>query len=78
MEDVLKDVQTYADRALEDEKLQMQGIFVDETPNLYTPKTKQYLDTINGIAWKSARIGGERLVSQKLASDPILELTCSR
>ncbi|KAH5152874.1 hypothetical protein HBH69_134320 [Parastagonospora nodorum] len=62
IEDVLKDVQTYADRALEDEKLQMQGIFVDETPNLYTPKTKQYLDTINSVAWKNARIGGERLM----------------
>lgn len=78
IEGVLQDIQTYADRSLEDGKCQVQGIFVDETPNLYTPKTKQYLDTVNTVAWKSAHIGGERLVSPSPAANFVLELTCSR
>jgi hypothetical protein len=78
IEGVLQDIRTYADRSLEDEKFQVQGVFVDETPNLYTLKTKQYLDTLNSVAWKSAHMGGERLVSLNPAANSVLELTCSR
>jgi hypothetical protein len=63
IDEVLGDIQTYADRSYENETLQVQGIFVDETVNLYTPEAKQYLDSVDNVQWTNEGIGGKRLVS---------------
>jgi hypothetical protein len=46
---VFEDIQAYANRPGDHgiPALQMQGIFVDETPNLYSPHTKQYLEGLD-------------------------------
>jgi hypothetical protein len=59
---VYNDIQTYDNRSYENETLQIQGIFIDETVNQYTLEAKQYLDSINEIGWANEGIGGERLV----------------
>jgi Spherulation-specific family 4 len=44
--------------------LGVQGIFFDETPNLYSPHVAGYLDAVNQTVKKSTGIGGRRLVRQ--------------
>jgi hypothetical protein len=62
--DLIKDVETYAARSNDDsfQGLEVQGIFIDETVNLYSPKVKQYLDGIDEKIKANDGIGGDRLV----------------
>ncbi|KAL5117886.1 hypothetical protein ACEQ8H_004204 [Pleosporales sp. CAS-2024a] len=59
---VFQDIQAYANRSYDNETLQIQGVFVDETVNQYTPTVKTYLDSIDNMGWKNEGIGGERLM----------------
>ena len=47
VQDVLEDIETYGRRAREDDRLRVEGIFVDETVNLYSEEAKKYLDAID-------------------------------
>ncbi|OAG20231.1 hypothetical protein CC77DRAFT_989826 [Alternaria alternata] len=47
VQDVLEDIETYRRRAREDDRLRVEGIFVDETVNLYSEEAKKYLDAID-------------------------------
>jgi hypothetical protein len=64
LDNVFEDIQTYAIRPEDDSisALEMQGIFVDETPNLYSPRTKQYLDDIDKSVKAIKGFGVPRLV----------------
>jgi hypothetical protein len=64
IDEVFKDIKKYADRSKQNKKLQIQGVFVDETTNLYTPDVKQYLDSVDNMVWTNQGIGGKRLVSR--------------
>ncbi|KAH8724894.1 Spherulation-specific family 4 [Phaeosphaeriaceae sp. PMI808] len=61
--DVLQDVRTYATRPKDNSnaKLEIQGIFVDETVNLYSPHSKQYLDDIDRTVKTDTGIGGNKI-----------------
>jgi hypothetical protein len=61
---LVKDIETYAARSSDDsfQGLQVQGIFIDETVNLYSPKVKQYLDGIDEKIKTNDGIGGDRIV----------------
>jgi hypothetical protein len=64
IDDVCEDVEAYANRSLDGVPgLEVQGIFVDETTNLYSSKVKRYLDEIDGKVKTTEGIGGERIVS---------------
>lgn len=65
LEDVFEDIDTYAVRA-EDVAfpgLGLQGVFVDETVNLYSEDAKKYLDQVDQKVKKSQGIAGRKLVS---------------
>jgi hypothetical protein len=64
IEDVLKDIKIYADRPQKDcrDTLKVQGIFVDETVNLYSPKAAQYLRRIDDEVKANDGISGDRIV----------------
>jgi hypothetical protein len=61
---VFEDIQAYANLPTDDNNsaLEMQGIFVDETPNLYSPHTKEYLEDIDKSVKAVKGIGAPRLV----------------
>lgn len=61
---VYEDIQAYAERSRQilHPGLQVQGIFVDETVNLYSEKWKEYLDAIDRIVKSSDGIAGNRIV----------------
>jgi hypothetical protein len=64
IEDVFQDIKTYAKWPKNEHliKLEVQGIFVDETVNLYSPQAKQYLRRIDDEVKTSEGIGGNRIV----------------
>jgi hypothetical protein len=64
VENVLRDIKTYGDRHKDEplNGLQIQGIFVDETVNLYSPKVAQYLGRIDEEIKANDGIGGDRIV----------------
>lgn len=66
VEDVFQDVDTYAARGRDQTHpgLGMQGIFVDETPNLYTEHTKEHLDAIDRMVKGCHGIEGSRVVGR--------------
>jgi hypothetical protein len=66
VEDVFQDIKTYADRPGKEalKGLEVQGIFVDETVNLYSPQAKQYLRRIDDEVKASEGIGGDRIVGR--------------
>lgn len=66
VEDIFEDIETYAKRSNDAEHggLGVQGVFLDETTNLYTEETKQYLDAIDQKAKGTGGIIGHRFVSQ--------------
>ncbi|KAG9194725.1 hypothetical protein G6011_04760 [Alternaria panax] len=47
IQDVLEDIETYHRRSEQDDRLSVDGIFVDETVNLYSEEAKKYLDAID-------------------------------
>lgn len=62
---MFEDIDTYAVRA-EDVAfpgLGLQGVFVDETVNLYSEDAKKYLDQVDQKVKKSQGIAGRKLVS---------------
>ncbi|KAH7398536.1 Spherulation-specific family 4 [Pyrenochaeta sp. MPI-SDFR-AT-0127] len=62
-DDVFLDIQTYAERGKGWlSVLGVQGIFVDETVNLYSEKMKGYLDAIDQQVKKSEGIVGNKIV----------------
>lgn len=58
------DIATYAGwpKNVKHPGLGVDGIFFDETPNLYTEEVKTYLDAITKHVKKSTGILGDRLV----------------
>ncbi|KAF2788862.1 hypothetical protein K505DRAFT_285346 [Melanomma pulvis-pyrius CBS 109.77] len=64
MADVLGDVATYAgwSKSFETSGLGVQGIFFDETPNLFSEQVKIYLDTITKLVKDSHGLLGNRTV----------------
>jgi hypothetical protein len=63
--EVLKDVKSYGAWS-EDEKwpgLGVEGIFFDETPNVYSEESKTYLDAITKAVKDNTGILGHKLVS---------------
>jgi hypothetical protein len=65
LKDVLEDIETYAERGRIHKGLRVNGIFVDETVNLYSKEAKAYLDAIDRKVEDSIGVDGSRL-----ASDP--------
>jgi hypothetical protein len=66
LEDVCDDIQVYADRGKDRSSgLQVQGIFLDETTNLYSPPVKQYLDQIDDKVRGTDGIAGEKIVRRR-------------
>lgn len=62
--DVFDDIETYAKRVDSGPGgLQVEGIFVDETTNVYSSQAKEYLDQIDSKVKLVGGIGGSRLVS---------------
>jgi hypothetical protein len=64
LEDVLEDIETYAKRGRQEESLKVDGIFVDETVNLYSKEAKAYLDAIDEKVGESIRVDRRRLASR--------------
>jgi hypothetical protein len=64
IENVLRDIKTYSDRPKKECRngLEIQGIFVDETVNLYSAKAAEYLRKIDDEIKASDGIGGDRKV----------------
>lgn len=64
IEEVFQDIETYAERSenIVHSGLELQGIFVDETVNLYSDEAKQYLDRIDEKVKESSGIGGNKQV----------------
>ncbi|KAF2129325.1 hypothetical protein P153DRAFT_396608 [Dothidotthia symphoricarpi CBS 119687] len=64
VEDISQDVDTYAIRATDRNYpgLEMNGIFVDETPNLYSNTTKAHLDAIDQKVKGCPGIQSDRIV----------------
>ncbi|KAI8942630.1 hypothetical protein NX059_000684 [Plenodomus lindquistii] len=58
--DVLEDIETYASRAVELSHA-LQGIFIDETVNLYTKAVKGYLDDIDRKVHSTKALGANPL-----------------
>jgi hypothetical protein len=61
--DVLEDIETYAERGRQDESLKVDGIFVDETVNLYSKEAKAYLDAIDRKVEDIIGVDGRRIAS---------------
>ncbi|KAH9882104.1 hypothetical protein J1614_001276 [Plenodomus biglobosus] len=61
---LLEDIETYASRCTGENGtgLGLQGIFVDETVNLYTIAAKEYLDEIDKKVQSLEGLGGNRMV----------------
>ena len=62
LEGVLEDIETYAERGRADDGLKVDGIFVDESVNLYSEEAKSYLDAIDRKVGNSIGTTGNRLV----------------
>lgn len=60
--DICKDIDVYAHRGRETEGLQVEGIFVDETVNLYSKEAKRYLDGIDEKVHCGDSFPGKRMV----------------
>lgn len=66
--EVFRDLAKYAGWAKHptQSNLGLQGIFVDETPNLYSSSKASYLDAVSQYIKSSAGISGKRLVSLRM------------
>lgn len=64
IEDVFRDIDRYADWSRDKRfpGLGVNGIFFDETPNLYDEDVKLYLDGVTGKGKSTEGILGDRLV----------------
>lgn len=60
--DICSDICAYAERGRQDAKLKVEGVFVDETVNLYSKEMKRYLDGIDERVKREDAFGGEGLV----------------
>jgi hypothetical protein len=63
LQDVLEDIETYDRRGREDIRYRVDGIFLDETVNLYSEEAKRYLDTVDRRARDLMGLAGRELVS---------------
>jgi hypothetical protein len=61
--DLCGDIETYDRRGREDSKCRVDGIFIDETVNLYSEEAKRYLDSVDHAASTLLGVAGKRLVS---------------
>jgi hypothetical protein len=68
LKDVLEDIETYAERGQQDGILKLDGIFVDETVNLYTKEARGYLDAIDRKVEENIGVDGRRLASHPFIS----------
>jgi hypothetical protein len=62
LEETLEDIETYAGRGRKDDGARVDGIFVDETVNIYSKEAKLYLDAIDRKVEESIGVAGNRLV----------------
>ena len=63
IDDVCDDIQRYGSRSRGSVAgLEVQGIFLDETTNLYSSRVKSYLDEIDEKVKAMVGIGGDRIV----------------
>jgi hypothetical protein len=63
IEHVFDEIKAYADRCRDEPTgLGVQGIFLDETTNLFSPEVKQYLDQIDDKVKRINGIGGDKIV----------------
>lgn len=69
--EVFRDVAKYSGWAQHPtlSSLGLHGIFLDETPNLYSPTKAAYLDTVSQYIKSSAGILGDQLVSSQISID---------
>lgn len=63
VQNVLEDIGTYDRRGGEDDRLRVDGIFIDETVNLYSEEAKRYLDAIDCRARTLIGVAERRTVS---------------
>jgi hypothetical protein len=63
VQDVLDDIESYDRRGREDSKYRVDGIFLDETVNLYSEEAKGYLDTVDRRAQVLAGVAKRRMAS---------------
>jgi hypothetical protein len=69
IEHVFDDIQVYADRCRDEPAgLGVQGIFLDETTNVYSPLVKEYLGQIDEKVKEMNGIGGDKIVCEHLCS----------
>lgn len=74
--EVFRDVAKYAGWSKDNAKsgLGVHGIFLDETPNLYSASKASYLDTVGQCVKASAGILGDRLVSLAISMTEAFDL----
>jgi hypothetical protein len=63
LSDIFEDIETYAHRSADYGEFGMRGVFLDETVNLYSADTKQYLDAIDQKVKGTGGVGGDKIVS---------------
>jgi hypothetical protein len=61
---VLSQINTYAGWSTKSSTLAMHGIFIDESPHVYTSAAFQYLETVDRAIKNAGGLAGARLVSQ--------------
>lgn len=64
IDDVIRDVQTYAGWALNGTGIAMQGIFFDEAPHEYSEQVAEFMRTANDAVLSATGLEGNRTVSQ--------------
>jgi len=67
VQDILDDIESYDRRGRENSGYRVDGIFLDETVNLYSEEVKSYLDTVDRRAHVLAGVAEERMASLHLS-----------
>jgi hypothetical protein len=66
MQTTIDDIDTYADWSKQAKGLGLQGIFLDETPDKFTPQRRDYLEHLQKYIKAKEGLGGNRWVSPPL------------
>lgn len=78
IDQVFQDIDTYAKRQIAGESGLFQGIFVDETVNVFSPDVKGYLDRVDSKIKGTDGISGKRIVRDHHPSSRAMLLTLSK
>ncbi|KAH7069092.1 Spherulation-specific family 4 [Paraphoma chrysanthemicola] len=62
IDQVFQDIDTYATRKINGKDNLFQGIFVDETVNIFSPEVKTYLDRVDSKIKGTQGLSGKRLI----------------